>query len=89
MIENKNEEMKTRGWREYFYGEKRQARIEWKKIIYKCVDFRIIIAFLLTFLSENGLNKFRELRIKLRIKYLISKIQFKLKLQHDFKRIIK
>ncbi len=56
---DKNEEIIFRGWREYFYGEKCMARTYWKSLnieIFK--DYRIIIAYLLTFLTHTNFGSF-------------------------------
>ncbi len=87
LIEDKVEQIKVRGWREYFYGDKKQARIEWKKIIFKYPDFRILIAFLFTYLPNKQLNRIREYRIKLRIKYFLKRIKDINRLQRKFNKI--
>lgn len=61
------------GWREWFYGDKAKARAIWKnsKII-SINKFKILLAYLLTFLPKNCFIQVKNFRIKLRLKYLIQ-----------------
>jgi hypothetical protein len=62
-----------RGWREYFYGDKRKARIYWEKL--GAVLFRqprAMLAWFVTFLPENIFIRFKEFRLKFRLWYLMN-----------------
>jgi len=62
----------TRGWREYFYGDRRAARIYWKRLgILAFAQPRIIIAWLVTYLPERAFTAFKESKIKFRIEYML------------------
>lgn len=66
-------EAMLRGWREYFYGDKKLARKYWLKNPWSLFkDYRQLPALLLTFLSRNTLNAFIENRFRYRLNYLIS-----------------
>ena len=87
LIDNKIEETQIRGWREYFYGDKKNARNEWKRVIYKKVDIRLVLAFLFTYMSTKFLNNIREFRIKLRLLFFIKKVTKTKKIQGDFQEL--
>jgi glycosyltransferase involved in cell wall biosynthesis len=70
---DKKDVNEIRGWREYFYGDKRRARSYWKRYgIQLSGKPRVIFAFLISFLPENFFIKFKEKRIRLRISYLLN-----------------
>jgi len=73
-IEDKKEELEFRAWREYFYGDMAKARAFWKEALrYGIVkDYRVYIAFTLSFLPKKILLKIKELRLRYRINYLIK-----------------
>lgn len=69
-----NQEEYLDSWREYFYGDKKNARKLWlsnKKLFLK--DYRIILAFILTYLPNSLFEKFLQSKLRLRIKYFIQK----------------
>ncbi len=72
-IENKYEKIKFCGWREYFYGSRRNAIKNWTKLGWKYfLDLRILIATIIMFLPANYFLKFKELRLRYRLNYLIN-----------------
>lgn len=68
-----DERQMIKGWREYFYGNKKNARLEWNKISKRSWSVRIILAFLLTFTSEKILYKLQNYRLRLRLNSLLSR----------------
>lgn len=70
--------IEIRGWREFFYGDKNEARVIWKKLdIIKLITPRILIAYLLTYLPEEIFEKIKSLRIKLRLFNFIERLTFR------------
>ncbi|MCE1163858.1 MAG: glycosyltransferase [Bacteroidetes bacterium] len=62
-----------RGWREYFYGSKKSARAYFRKApAWLFLFSRIFPGYLSTFLSKGLFVKFREMRIRFRISYLLN-----------------
>lgn len=72
-ISKYDEQQMIKGWREYFYGDKKNARLEWNKIPKRSWTVRIILAYLLTFTSEKILYKFQNYRLRLRLNSLLSR----------------
>jgi len=69
-----DEEEYLDSWREYFYGNKKNARKIWlsnKKLLFK--DYKIILAFIITYLPDSLYEISLESRLKLRIKYYLKK----------------
>jgi len=67
-----NEGIATRGWREYFFGDRRKARDYWRQLrLFPLVRPRIILAWGLTYLPTEYFTAFRESRMKFRIRYLL------------------
>lgn len=62
-----DEEMKIRGWREYFYGDKSSISRYWENCP---LDMRMQIALLLAKLPEDLFIKFKENRFRLRWSYI-------------------
>lgn len=59
-----------RGWREYFYGNKSKARMYWlKNAAGLWSSPRLLLAFAATFLPEKVFIRFKESRIRFRLKY--------------------
>jgi glycosyltransferase involved in cell wall biosynthesis len=62
-----------KGWREYFYGDKKTARFYFNKLNLRIlINPRILSAYLTTFLSEKNFKAFKELRLRLRINYALK-----------------
>jgi glycosyltransferase involved in cell wall biosynthesis len=67
-----NEGIATRGWREYFFGDRKMARDHWRQLgLLAIVQPRIIIAWLVTYLPQSTFTAFKESRMKFRIHYLL------------------
>ena len=66
-----NEQNIVKGWREYFYGDKKKARKFWK-VNNILTNARIAAAFPVTFISKHLLEKFKESRMKFRLKYYFT-----------------
>lgn len=61
-------------WREYFYGNKKKSRkilLENKNLFLK--DYRIALAFIITFLPDSLFEKLLQSRVRLRIQYFFKK----------------
>lgn len=64
---------KIKGWREYFFGDKKKARRCWMNIKHNIFsDYRIISAYLLTFCTEDFLQLFKNIRFRFRCMYYIT-----------------
>ncbi|MEW6702041.1 MAG: hypothetical protein AB1298_04920, partial [Bacteroidota bacterium] len=72
-ISTLEEQQIVKGWREYFYGNKKNARLEWNKISKRSWSVRIILAYLLTFTSEKIFYKLQDYRLRLRLNFLLSR----------------
>lgn len=67
-----------KGWSEFFYGDKKLARKELRKLGVKLIiNPKIIIAYILSFLHEKYLTKILELRIRYRVKFFLNKLLLK------------
>jgi len=69
---SKKDEIHFRGWREYFYGDKFKARKYWRKKLYFMKKLSVFLAYLITFLPDNLLIAFKELRIRYRLIYFFD-----------------
>lgn len=72
-IHNKEDELVYKGWREYFYGTPELARQYWSagtRIFFK--DYRIVLAYMISFLPVTLFIKFKETRMKYRLQYLLN-----------------
>ncbi len=83
-----SEQKKISGWREFFYGDKNIARKEWKKMpIYKW-NYKILCAYLISFIPHKVYLIIRSKRIRFRIQYVFERF-FKYRfLQKEFKQIL-
>jgi glycosyltransferase involved in cell wall biosynthesis len=72
-ITSKYEKYILNGWREYFYGNKNQTRFFWGKIKISNWEYRMILAYILSFLPSKILNHFKSLRIRLRLEYILNR----------------
>ncbi len=61
----------TRGWREYFYGSKKEARKIWGNSLL-LLNWKVLLAFFFTFLPEKLLSNTKELRLRYRLKYFVT-----------------
>ncbi|MDD8017704.1 MAG: glycosyltransferase [Bacteroidota bacterium] len=67
------EKIAFRGWREYFYGDKKRARHYWKKLaLFILISPRIIAALLFTYLPDTVFLFLKEFRIKFRLLYFYN-----------------
>ena len=74
-IIQKQEKKKLLGWREFFYGDKAKARIEWKKLgIDLIIMPKIILAFIISFLPERYFYMLIEIRLRYRMEFYLNKI---------------
>jgi len=71
-INNTEEENSVRGWREYFYGGKKEARRYWRDKNLFLTNWKIFLAFFFTFLPDRMLVGIKELRLRYRLKYFIN-----------------
>lgn len=72
-IYSKKKQFVLRGWREYFYGDSKLARLYWREypqLIF--TDYRIILAYLITYLPKKNFIRFKELRLRYRIYYIMT-----------------
>lgn len=76
------------GWREYFYGEKNVCREYWRKIKLKEWNYRMYIAYALSFLPKVFINYLKKLRLRLRLEYLLQKKTKYAELNEDFKKLL-
>lgn len=68
-----NEKYILLGWREYFYGKKTQVFKYWKKLSLKILlKPKILYALFTLLLPGKFFIKFKELRIRYRVEYIIS-----------------
>ncbi len=72
MIEGSDEQAVVRGWREYFYGEKKAARQWWNQSP-QCVilSIRLMTAYCFTFLPEQYFRRIKESRLRFRIRTVL------------------
>lgn len=68
-IEQFEPQIETKAWREFFYGNKNLARKYWNKLNLNSYNFRIVVAYLLSYLPESILNWIKRQKIKLRLNY--------------------
>lgn len=68
-------EQQYRGWREFFYGDKKSARVEWHKLGSKIYIMpRLMLAYILSFIPEDYFNKIVESRFRYRINFFLYKL---------------
>jgi len=66
-IDKKNEQIETKAWREWFYGNKRIARRIWLSSPYLFCKPKIVLAFILSFLQKETFDRFHLFNFKYRI----------------------
>lgn len=84
---NKILENELHGWREYFYGSPKKARKYWSRELKTIFKFRIIIAYIFTFLSEKSIEILNRFQLRYRIKFLFS--PYLLEVKRKYKYILK
>ena len=68
----KDESNSIAGWREFFWGDKLISRILWRKtLIKKPFNFKLLTAYILTYLPMNIFFAYKEARIRFRIEYIL------------------
>lgn len=72
-LKSKIDETKLKGWREYFYGSLNLMRREWMSVNLKSWDYRMLIAYILSFLPEKIVDLIKTKRFRFRIHYWITK----------------
>jgi glycosyltransferase involved in cell wall biosynthesis len=88
-LESKDDEFKLRGWREYFYGSLNLMRREWMSMNLKLWDYRMLIAYILSFLPEKIVNLIKMKRLRFRIHYLLTRLFKADKVQKRFDKNLK
>ena len=72
-IEDPLEQLIYRGWREYFFGKKEEARKIWRKLgLIVILKPRVMLAFIITYLPMHLFIRFKEARVKYRLQYLVE-----------------
>ena len=63
------------GWREFFYGNKNLCRKYWQKIKIAQWDYRMFIAYLISFFPDEIVNSVKKQKFRLRLQYLAKNNQ--------------
>lgn len=72
-LKSDNEDNELRGWREYFYGDEKQAIHHWRKLkINLFLKPRLLIAIFILLFPRGFVLWFKENRVKFRIKYFLN-----------------
>jgi glycosyltransferase involved in cell wall biosynthesis len=74
-IIDKNEQNILKGWREFFYGEKKLSRKYWRKINLFKREIKVNFVFILSYFPTFSLQYLKKNRFRLKFEYLIY--QFK------------
>jgi glycosyltransferase involved in cell wall biosynthesis len=82
------EQLLIKGWREFFYGEKKSSRKYWKDAGLKSWDLKLFITFFLSYFPDSFLNHLKDGRIRLRFEYFIKKLFTGYNIQNRFKEIL-
>lgn len=61
-----------KGWRDFFYGSRVNARGNWRKAGFSVLNPRILSAYIMTYFPQSILVKFKSSMLKYRIKYYIN-----------------
>ena len=80
---------KLKGWREFFYGNKNLCRNIWIKINLNQWDYRMLIAYLISFLPQTLVDHLKKQRIRLRVEYLLNKRSKFMGLDKEFRQLLK
>lgn len=71
-IATKDEEYYYRGWREYFFGDRRRARAFWRKLGLKIIMYpRVCVAWCVSYFPLALFVDFNEIHLKYRAQYLL------------------
>lgn len=62
------------GWREYFYGKPKLARKYWIQNFVLLSNYRILLAFIITFFPLQFIIWFKSNQVKLKLKYLVNNL---------------
>lgn len=77
-----------KGWREFFYGTKPLSRKYWIEAGLNEWSIKLLITFLLSYLSESFLNYLKDKRIRLRLEYQIKKLLNDNDIQKEFNKVV-
>ncbi len=88
-LNDRNSPYIFQGWREFFFGNRREAREFWSKINFTRQGLKIKIAFLVSYLPSSFIDILINNRIKLRFEYFYYKIKNLNKVQRNFNSIRK
>jgi len=88
-IEQFEPQIETKAWREFFYGNKNLARKYWNKLNLNSYNFRIVVAYILSYLPESILNWIKKQKIKLRLNYFRKKNTVYKNLDKEFNNLLK
>jgi len=88
-LKPKDDEFRLRGWREYFYGSRNLMRREWASVNLRSWDYRMVIAYLISFLPEKIVNQIKMNRFRFRIHYWITRLSNADEVQIRFDRNLK
>lgn len=81
--------IKINGWREYFYGDKKFARYYWKQIKLNSFNFRILIAYAISYLPQSIFDWVKQNKIRLRLDYFLQRVSQFRNLQREFYSLLK
>jgi glycosyltransferase involved in cell wall biosynthesis len=82
------ENIELRGWREYFYGNKKLARGYWLSVKLNNWDYKMVLAFFLTFFPKLIVNYFKSLRLRLRLEYFLNRNRKYKGLDSEFRKLL-
>jgi len=83
-IKSKSEINVLDGWREYFCGSLNKMRYKWSSVDINYWDYRMVVAYLISFLPKKIFNFIKMNKIRLRIEYFFKKIVDFNKIQREF-----
>lgn len=71
-LNDMNEQLKFRGWREYFYGSRTMAYKYWMKLGWSILkDYKVILALFIMLLPKTIFVLFKEIRFRYRVEYFL------------------
>lgn len=84
---SQKDKIKLKAWREFFYGDKDKSRKYWRSLNFLEIDHKIVIAFIISYLSDDLISIFKNNRLRLKLEFLFRK-RFDLKnIQHEFESV--